>query len=489
MLKFFRLPFATTGDKTAVPDAVDANGNVTYAQGYGFDYQRQKTDPAAKQIERDKMNQIFFDVTNAIAELQGQGVPDFITSALNGGTAYSYGQNAVVRYSGELYVSLVAANTALPSDTTKWALLPTPSRLQSALNTRAMAGGTADALTASFTPAITAYPAAPSTLSVMVRAATANLTTTPTISFDGLAAKTIVKGANQPLSAGDIAGAGHWLHLDYDPTLDKVVLQNPAVSAPPRQASLASVSASVAANELTLGVAADTREFRNATLTNGTPNTRTFGALSLVVPSGATLGTVSGQSARLILIEIDNAGTVELAVANLAGGLNLDETTLLSTTAISGAADSANVVYSTTARTNVPFRVAGFIDISEAAAGTWATAPTLVQGTGGQAMAALASFGYGQSGQDVTGSRSIGTTYYNTTGKPIFAHVSGTQTSGSGAAAVNFTINGVTYPGCMTYGNLSIFGANAFIPVGASYSVDIATLAGSYSGLSWKEIR
>lgn len=228
MLKFFRIPFATSGDRTAIPDAVDVNGFVSYTAGYGFDYQRQKTDPAAKNIERDKMNELFFDMTTAIAELQSQGVPDFITTALNGGTAYSYSQYAVVRYSGDLYVSLVAANTALPSDATKWALLPIPSRLQNALNTRATAGGTADALTASFTPAIAAYPAAPGTLSVMVRAATANLTTTPTISFDGLAAKTIVKGSNAALAAGDIAGPGHWLHLDYDPTLDKVVLQNPA---------------------------------------------------------------------------------------------------------------------------------------------------------------------------------------------------------------------------------------------------------------------
>ncbi len=228
MLKFFRLPFATTGDKTAVPDAVDSNGKVSYSQGYGFDYQRQKTDPAAKNIERDKMNQIFFDITTAIAEIQAQGVPDYITSALNGGSAYSYGQYAIVKYSGDLYISLVAANTALPSDATKWALLPVPSRLQSALNTRATAGGTANALTGAFTPAIASLPAAPDTLSVMVRAAAANTTTTPTFAADGTAAKTIVKGANQALVAGDIAGAGHWLHLDYDATLDKWVLQNPA---------------------------------------------------------------------------------------------------------------------------------------------------------------------------------------------------------------------------------------------------------------------
>lgn len=228
MLKFFRLPFATTGDKTAVPDAVDSNGNVSYSQGYGFDYQRQKTDPAAKNIERDKMNQIFFDMTTAIAELQSQGVPDFITTALNGGTAYSYGQYAVVKYSGDLYISLVAANTALPSDATKWALLPTPARIQAAYNSSAVATGTADALLGAFAPAIAALPAAPGTLSVFVRAGAANTTTTPTFKADGTTAKTIVKGANQALVAGDIAGAGHWLELQYDATLDKWVLQNPA---------------------------------------------------------------------------------------------------------------------------------------------------------------------------------------------------------------------------------------------------------------------
>lgn len=180
---------------------------------------------------------------------------------------------------------------------------------------------------------------------------------------------------------------------------------------------LQSVSASVASNALTLGLGANSLDFRSPTLTTGAPNTRSFSALSLVVPSGATLGTVSGQSARLALIAIDNAGTVELAVANLAGGANLDETTLISTTAISGTSNSAGVIYSTTARSNVPFRFAGFIDISEATAGTWATAPTLVQGAGGQALAALSAVGYGQAWQSVT--RNASTTYYNATGKPI----------------------------------------------------------------------
>lgn len=228
MLKFFRNPFATSGDKTAVPETVDPNGNVSYPQGYSFDYQRQKTDPASKNIERDKMNQIFFDITSAIAEIQAQGIPDFITPALNGGTAYPYAKNAVVRFADANYVSLVTANTATPADVTKWALLPTPERLQKASNSSAVAGGTANALTAAFVPAIAAYPSAPETLSVLVRATAANTTTTPTLAVDGLAAKTIVKGNNMALAAGDIIGAGHWLDFQFDPALDKWVLQNPA---------------------------------------------------------------------------------------------------------------------------------------------------------------------------------------------------------------------------------------------------------------------
>lgn len=225
MLKFFRLPFATTGDKTAVPDAVDPSGNVSYSQGYGFDYQRQKTDPAAKNIERDKMNRILFDITTAIAEVQAQGVPDFITSALNGGAAYSYSKDAIVNYSGNLYISLASANTALPSDATKWALLSTPARVRDGSNTVAASGGTADAITATLTPTQTAFASGPT----WWRATAANATATPTFKRDGLAAKTLVKGNNLPLVAGDIPGAGAWMCSQYDATLDKEVLLNPAV--------------------------------------------------------------------------------------------------------------------------------------------------------------------------------------------------------------------------------------------------------------------
>lgn len=55
MTKIFKIPFATQGDKTVVPVEIQTDGSVSYTQGYGYDYERdQVTDPAAKDIEREK---------------------------------------------------------------------------------------------------------------------------------------------------------------------------------------------------------------------------------------------------------------------------------------------------------------------------------------------------------------------------------------------------------------------------------------------------
>lgn len=90
-----------------------------------------------------------------------------------------------------------------------------------------VAGGTADAITGDYTPNVLALE---NGLTLFVRASAANTTTTPTFAPDGLTAKTIVKGNNLALVAGDIAGAGHWLEMNFDSALDKWVLQNPAVT-------------------------------------------------------------------------------------------------------------------------------------------------------------------------------------------------------------------------------------------------------------------
>lgn len=89
----------------------------------------------------------------------------------------------------------------------------------------AEADGTGDALTASFVPAIGTLK---NGMLVHVRAADSNKTKMPTFRADETEAKAVVKGNNLSLVEGDIAGAGHWLEMQYDAALDKWVLQNPA---------------------------------------------------------------------------------------------------------------------------------------------------------------------------------------------------------------------------------------------------------------------
>lgn len=113
--------------------------------------------------------------------------------------------------------------------------------------------------------------------------------------------------------------------------------------------------------------------FRDATLANGNFVQRTVeAALSLVVPSGATMGQTNAVAANLYVYAIDNAGTVELAVA----GYDAGESGRISTTVLDTASDSASVMYSTTARANVAFRKLAVLVNTQATAGTWATAPS-----------------------------------------------------------------------------------------------------------------
>lgn len=111
-------------------------------------------------------------------------------------------------------------DTATPTDIADWI----EAAVRSIGIPTAVAGGTADAITADFTPNV----ALTNGTTVIVRADAANATTTPTFAPDGLTAKTIVKGNNLALVAGDVAGTGHWLEMNFDTVLDKWVLQNPA---------------------------------------------------------------------------------------------------------------------------------------------------------------------------------------------------------------------------------------------------------------------
>lgn len=89
-------------------------------------------------------------------------------------------------------------------------------------------GGTADAITAAYSPAITALVDGQL---CFVRATAANATTTPTFAPNGLTARTIVKVGGTALVAGEIAADGHELILRYDLANTRWELLNPAVQA------------------------------------------------------------------------------------------------------------------------------------------------------------------------------------------------------------------------------------------------------------------
>lgn len=249
------------------------------------------------------------------------------------------------------------------------------------------------------------------------------------------------------------------------------------------------ITASCTLSALTITLNPTTLDFRHNTIASGTVITRTIiTAVSLVISSGSTLGFVNGVQGKIAVLAIIAAGTtgvIELAAMNIAGGTNLDESGLISTTAEggAGAADSATVIYSTTARTNVPYRVVGWIQSTQATAGTWATAPSTIQGAGGNSLASLTGLGNGQTWQDLTASRALGTTYYNTTGRAIMVNVRGT--SPTAGAGVIITVGGVAIVGNNQADANYGVAHNIIVPPGASYSA--ALTAGTL--VKWHELR
>lgn len=86
------------------------------------------------------------------------------------------------------------------------------------------AGGAVDVITGTSSPAAASLT---NGLAVVLEAAGANATTTPTFNLDGLGAKTIVKGNGLALAVGDIPGANYRAHLAYDLSLTQWILVNP----------------------------------------------------------------------------------------------------------------------------------------------------------------------------------------------------------------------------------------------------------------------
>lgn len=240
-----------------------------------------------------------------------------------------------------------------------------------------------------------------------------------------------------------------------------------------------------AAGAMTIPSSAFTLDFRSATLGSGAVTPITGSPAALVIPSGATLGTANATQSRLIVLILNNAGTLEYAVINEAGGIDLMETGVISTTAISAAASSANVVYSTTARTNVAYRMVGYFESTQGTAGTWATAPSTIQGIGGNVLLAMNSM---KTPQNLSGSRAVATNYTNTSGVPrtVIAVLNGTSGGYAQATLTPPTGSAITIVGQVSNAAGSVGSFITFdVPHGWTYSITMST--GTPSISSWFE--
>ncbi len=114
MARYFRVPFADSGDKTTLPDETSTS-IISYATGYSQDYQRNPaTDPLARRPERNFFNQLIFDITDTLKNLYETGTVPFITSAMNNGSPFSYPIGARVILSNRIYENTSANNTGTP---------------------------------------------------------------------------------------------------------------------------------------------------------------------------------------------------------------------------------------------------------------------------------------------------------------------------------------------------------------------------------------
>lgn len=169
-------------------------------------------------------------------------------------------------------------------------------------------------------------------------------------------------------------------------------------TAPAGVLSNAGLSASVAANALTInltdaggstpsGGSTVSVPFRSATAATGTITQSSVSAAnSLVISSGSTMGATSATAFRLWVVLFNDAGTLRLAAINCrqTGGIYpLVQFGIASSTAEggAGAADSTGTFYTGTAVTSKAYTVLGYLEWASGltTAGTWDAAPTRIE--------------------------------------------------------------------------------------------------------------
>jgi hypothetical protein len=217
-----------------------------------------------------------------------------------------------------------------------------------------------------------------------------------------------------------------------------------------------------------------------------------FNNIATAIASKADLNSPTFSGSPTAPTAAVNTNTTQLATTafvknatdSLATGGTLTNATLTNATISSLAVDLAvadgGTGKSTLALNNVLLGN-GTSAVQEVAPGTTGNLLTS-NGTTWQSVAAPSSgIGYGQTWQDVTGSRALGTTYTNSTGKPIMLML---YESGGSAADYVLFINGAYFSRASNNNNYQIIPMSVIIPNGTTYRVE-----SSYSTLYWWELR
>lgn len=241
---------------------------------------------------------------------------------------------------------------------TRWELL-NPRPLTDASHVFAIAGGSADALTAAFSPA---FLTVTDGRRISIRATATNATTTPTLAVNSLTARTIVRPDGTALQVGDIVSGTDYL-LEYDLANTRWKLMNPTYATN-------ALTATMMTGTVFKALAADDTGGQN--VNTAQPWFPTAGAVTLAVGTYLFEGTLyttrtAGTTSHTTAIQFGGTATIGAigydALANTG-----DTNTLTAEDELFGTATSATVVKaaSTSATENTIIQVKGVLTVTVA---------------------------------------------------------------------------------------------------------------------------
>jgi hypothetical protein len=175
---------------------------------------------------------------------------------------------------------------------------------------------------------------------------------------------------------------------------------------------------------------------------------------------------------------------VDTSIATATGTLGTMSTQNANNVAITGGTINGTTIGATTASAVTGTTVTASTQFSGPGTGLTGTAASLTAGNATLSVNSTNAIGYSQTWQNLTSSRAIGTTYTNSTGKPILVNI--TLNTGS-SSATTFTAGGVIVGSISINVSGGLAGQSFIVPNGSTYFA--TNTAGANSINTWAELR